>query len=173
MARSEILAEEIEVGDALKKELFDKIKNNDDDHETRLAQLETVAKKVEVFKQLVLNAASANTMTGLAYYKADEAFTLTSATITIFEKGSLTGALEIDIKKSTTNLDSASFTSVFTTKPKITWASASDYAESSNQVFDNNKIDIEVGDYLRFDVTEMPASGILGKFILNVYGEIS
>jgi hypothetical protein len=172
MAFTEILASEIEVGDALKKELFDKVKSNFDDHEARINDIEQAAKKITVFKFPVLNAASANTFTGLTYYVADEDFTLTHATITIFEKGSLAGAIEIDVKKSTTDLNSTSFTSVFTTKPKITLASASNYDTSSNQVFDNNQIAVSVGDILRFDVTEMPSSGVMGKFIVNVYGEV-
>lgn len=170
MAFDPILEEEIEVGDPLKKELFDKIRANLDDHEDRVNELETSAAKITVFKYLVINAAGANTMTGMDYFKADENFNLTHATIQIFEKGSLTGALEIDVKKSTTDMDSASFSSVFTTKPKITMASASDYDTSTNQVFDNSQIAVAAGDYLRWDVTELPAGGILGKFLITLYG---
>lgn len=173
MAYNPILDAELDVGDALKKELFDKIKGNINDHEDRLADIETGARKVEVFKSLVLNASSASTLTGLMYYVADDDFTLTSATVTIFEKGSLTGALEIDLKKSVTDLDGTSFTTVFTTKPKITLASVANYATSNNQVFDNGQVSIQAGDFIRFDVTQMPASGVLGKFLLNVYGEKS
>ncbi len=171
MAFQVIDPNEIDVGDPIKKELFDKIKNSLDDHEERIDELEVGARKVDVFKFPVLNASAANSYTGITYYIADENFTLTSATITIFEKGVLTGAVEIDIRKSTTNLDSTSFTTVFTTKPKITMASASDYETSSNQVFDVTQIEINEGDFLRLDVTELPTNGVLGKFMINVYGE--
>lgn len=173
MAFDPISSDSIEVGDAIKKELLDKIKGNLDDHEDRINSIEEGARRVQVFKHIVLNAASSNTFTGLNYFIAEEDFTLTSAVITIFEKGSLTGALEVDIKKSTTDLDSPSFSSVFTTKPKITLATASNYSSSTNQVFDNNKTSINSGDKLRLDITEMPSSGVLGKFILSVYGEKS
>lgn len=171
MAFQVIDPNEIDVGDPIKKELFDKIKNSLDDHEGRIDELETGARKVGVFKFPVLNAASANSFTGIAYYRADENFTLTSGSIIIFEKGSLAGSLEIDLRKSVTNLDDISFTSVFTTRPKITMSTAVDYEESSNQVFDNTKIQINEGDYLRLDVTQLPTNGVIGKFIVNVYGE--
>lgn len=171
MAFTPIDSTEIEVGDPLKKELFDKIKASLDDHETRIADTETSAKKITVFKSLVLNATSSNSMTGLNYYRSDESFNLISCTITIFEKGSLTGALEIDIKKSTTDLNSTSFSTVFTTKPKIDFSTAADYSSSTNQVFDNNQVSIVTGNYLRFDVTELPVSGVLGKFLITLYGE--
>jgi hypothetical protein len=164
-------ANEIEVGDALKKELFDKIKDNSDDHETRIADLETGAKRIPVFKYLLINAAAASTLTGLNYYIADEDFTLVNAYIGIFEKGALTGAIEIDVKKSTTNMDSASFATVFTTKPKITLASASDYDKSTNQVFDNGQISISAGNILRLDVTQMPGGAVLSKLMIVIYGE--
>lgn len=171
MAFQVIDQNEIDVGDPLKKELFDKIKNSFDDHEDRIDELETGAKKIPVFKFPILNAASANSFTGVTYYVADENFTLTSGSVTIFEKGSLTGSLEIDVRISTTDLANASFSSVFTTKPKIVLASASDYETSSNQVFDNSKILVETGDILRLDITELPVNGIIGKFLVNLYGE--
>lgn len=171
MAFEVIDPNEIDVGDPLKKELFDKIKNSLDNHEDRIDELETGARKVDVFKFPILNGSAANSFTGITYYVADENFTLTSATITIFEKGVLTGSIEIDVRKSVTDLNGTSFTSVFTTRPKITMASASDYETSSNQVFDNAQISISEGDFIRLDITELPTNGVLGKFIVNVYGE--
>ena len=171
MAFEVINASEIDVGDALKKELFDKVKNSLDNLDTRTTSLEAGAAKVDVFRYIVTNATSANSMTGLDYYVATESFTITNATIQIFEKGSLTGELEIDIKKSTTDLDTASFSTIFTIKPKLTWASIANYAISTNQTFDSGNISVVSGDILRFDVTEFPLSGTLGKFIINVYGE--
>lgn len=173
MPFTSISSGEIEVGDALKKELFDKIKSNEDDLDSRVSDIEDGARKVEVFKTLVLNAASANSVTGLMYYTADDDFTLTSASIRIFEKGTLTGSLEIDVKKSSSGLANSSFASVFTTKPKLTLAGVSNYATSVNQVFNNGMTSIVAGDTLRFDITELPSGGVLGKFILNVYGEKS
>lgn len=171
MAFSAISSLAIAVGSAIKKELWDKVKDNFDDHETRIDNLETVATKVPVIKFYCLNASSFSNATGLHYYESDTNFTITNAFVRIFEKGSLTGFFEVDIKKSTTNLDSTSFISIFTTKPKITFASASDYDASTNQVFDSGQIAVAVGDFIRFDITQAPTSGVMSKFLLTVYGE--
>ncbi len=172
MAFSTISSLAIAVGAAIKKELWDKVKGNLDDHETRLNSVETIAKKEEVIKFYVQNGTSFSTATGIYYYEADVAFTLTNAYIRIFEVGSLAGEIEIDIKKSTTDMDSASFTTVFTTKPSVDLDTASDYDSSVNQVFDNGQVSIAVGDFLRFDITQTPTSGVMGRFLISVYGEI-
>jgi len=161
----------IEVGDALKAELFTQVKDNFDNHETRINSLESTAKKIDIFKFLLLNGSSFSTATGLAYYRSEDTFTVTKSAIQIFEKGSLSGFLEIDIKKSTTNMDNASFTSIFTTKPKITYSTASDYDESSNQVLNSSMINISSGDYLRLDITIAPTGGVIPKLFITTYGE--
>lgn len=161
----------IEVGDPLKKELFDTIKDDLDDLDSRATSVEASAKKVELFKYVLLNGSGFTTATGLDYYQAIESFTITSAAIRIFEKGSLTGSIEVDVKKSTTNMDNASFTTIFTTKPKITYASASDYDTSTNQVFNNSLINIVADDILRLDIITAPTNGVLSKLQLIIYGE--
>lgn len=173
MAFVTISSSEIEVGDPIKKELFDKIKANEDDHESRLNDVESNANKVIVFDETIYNGSSAGSMTGLQYFKAINPFILTFAEIQIFEKGSLTGFLEIDIKKSTTTADTANFTSVFTTKPKITFATASDYDASTNQAYNAGLTSIAVDDWLRMDITILPGGGTLGKFRVIIYGEAS
>lgn len=161
----------IEVGDALTKDLFDTIKGNFDDHESRINSVETNAKRIEIFSLDIRNADSSPSFTGFAYARIITPMTLTNAFVEIYEKGALTGALEIDIKRSTTNKDDSSFTSVFTTKPKITMATASNHDTSTNQVFSPSLINLAVGNYLRLDITELPTNGVIGKFIVTCYGE--
>lgn len=165
-----INSSEIDVGDALKKELFDKVKNSLDDLNTRLGSVESGGSKIEVFRYTIMNAASSSTMTGLDYFIANSAFNLTNATVQIFEKGTLTGTLEIDVKKSTTNLNGPSFTTVFSTKPSVNLTTAADYAVSTNQVFNTATTAIAVGNILRLDITQLP-TGTIGKFIVSVFGE--
>ena len=162
----------IQVGDPITAELFTQIKDNLDDLNSRSTDLESTARKVPIFMFDLVNASSFATATGLAYYQSVDTFTVTSAEIRIYEKGSLTGAVEIDIKRSTTDMDSGSFTSIFTTKPKITYASATNYDTSTNQVFNPGQISISPGDILRLDITETPSNGPLPKLKLIVYGEI-
>ena len=170
MAFVTIPSGDIDVGDPLKKDLFDKIKSNEDDLDSRVTSLEGGAGKVEVFNFPVVNASSASTLTGLSYWRASAAFTLIDAKVAIFEKGSLTGTLEMDIKKNT-SLDAVGMTTVFTTKPSIAIAGASDYDESTNAVFDSGQISVAVGDYLRLDMTALP-SPVIGKFYVFLIGEV-
>jgi hypothetical protein len=161
----------IQVGSAIKKELWDKVKNNFDDHESRLNSVETVQKKIPVMKFDFRNATSLSTATGVYYWESDDDFTITDAFLRIYEGGSLTGTLQIDIKKSTTDLNGTSFFTIFTTRPSINLATDPDYSASTNQVFDPGQINVAKGDFLRLDITQFPTNGVLGKFLLTVYGE--
>jgi hypothetical protein len=91
MSFSTIASSVISVGSAIKAELWNKVKNNFDDHEQRLNQIETSTSKVYVFEHLFLNASSFSSATGVNYFEAKVNFTITAATIRIFEKGALTG----------------------------------------------------------------------------------
>jgi len=161
----------ITVGSAIKKELWDIIRVNFNNHETRLNAVESVLKKVPFIKFDLRNSASFSAATGLYYYESDDTFTITNVYLRIFEVGALTGNFEIDIKKSVTDLDGVSFVSVFTTKPSVNLSTASDYDGSINQVFDVGQINVAVGDFLRLDITSMPANGIMGKAMITAYGE--
>jgi hypothetical protein len=160
----------IQVGKALKKEIFDLIKGNFDDINSRLSVLEAGGARVIVLNNDVILSSSATTFTGLAYFKAPQNFSLNNCEIQIFEKGSIaTGTLEIDIKKNSTP-DNAGMASVFTTQPSINFASASDYGVSTNQVFDSTISQVDAGDILRFDITSLPVG--LGKFRILLFGEV-
>lgn len=171
MAFSTISSAVIAAGQAIKAELWGKVKDNFDDHETRINLIESSSSKLEIIKFYALNASDFSTATGLFYWESNDTFTITSAYVQIFEKGTLTGTFEVDIKKSTTDLNSTSFTTIFTTKPSITFASVADYAKSTNQVFDPTKVSIVAGNYLRFDITQMPTTSVMSKFLITVYGE--
>ena len=160
-----------EVGDPVTADLVSDIVEDLNDLNTRTDSLETTNKKIDIFKFMLLNGSSFSTATGLAYYRAEDNFTITKGAIQIFEKGSLAGTLELDVKKSTTNLDGPSFTTIFTTKPAIVYASAADYDESTNQVINSSSAIITAGDYLRLDITSAPTGGVIPKILVTVYGE--
>jgi hypothetical protein len=159
------------VGDVVTVDDINTSISNEQDLNTRTSALEGASNLVIVFDVIVGNAILANTMTGLTDYKAKIDFTLTFAEVQIYETNSLAGILEVDVKKSTTDLDNASFSSVFTTRPSINFATASDYDSSTNQVFDLVAKDISTGDYLRLDVTQLPTNGVISKFRFTLYGE--
>jgi len=175
MAFTTIDSSNLDVGDPLKKELLDLIKSNQDDLDSRITAVEGSSGKIVVFNEIVLNAASLSgggAITGLDLYRAESGFNLTEAKVYIFTKGSLTGNLEIDVQLS----DTADFTvsnSVFTTKPKIVYSTASNYDESANTVFNATYQSITTGQYLRLDVSELPSSGTIGRFGVYFIGEIA
>lgn len=175
MAFSTIPTSLLAVGKAITRNLFvTYIKDSLDDLNSRLLVSEASASKIIVFDDLVLSAANlanAGTVTGLDVYRAAAAFDLTDAKVYIFEKGSVTGNLTIDIQKSS-SADFTSSVSVFTTKPSIVYSGASDYDESANVAFDASNKAVSEGDYLRLDVSELP-TGDLSKFGVYIIGEAS
>lgn len=162
----------IQVSKPLKREIFTTLKDNQDDLNARLVTLEGGANKVQVWSGPVVNATSAASLTGLTYWQAPADFTLLEVKVGIFEKGALTGTLECDVQKSP-DRDPANFVSTLTVLPSIAFAGASDYDDSTNSVLDITKQDISQGDWLRFDTTALPANGVLGKWVIVVFGEIN
>lgn len=172
MAFTSISSTAVQAGKAITQSLMDLIRTNLDDLDSRLTSVEGVASKIVIFDELIVNATSFSTLSGYAVYRTPAAFTLTDAKLYIFTKGSLTGTLQADIKVSSTS-DFSGASSVFTTKPSIAYATASNYEESSNAVFDGTAKVLSAGDYLRFDITSMPSGGTLGKFGFFLIGEPS
>lgn len=170
MAYDPILPAEIAVGKAIKKELFRKISNNLDDHEDRILALSSGFSPIVVFNNDVLNGSSANSLTGLAYFRSYVNFTVTTVKIEIFEKGIVTsGTLEVDIKKGT-SLDPITFNTILITPPSIDFAVDPDYTESDG-VLDIGEQSILANEYLRLDITSLPTIP-LSKFRILVYGSI-
>lgn len=169
MAFTSISSTLINVGKAVKREIFTLIKDNFDDHESRLGNLEVGAAKIKVFDGVV-KPASSFAHIGVAYYVAKGPFLINETFIQLFTKESLGGTLEIDILKSTTDTNDSSFTSIFSTKPSLVFASVSDYAVSTNQVLNINA-QVQEGDILRFDITQMPSGGTLTRFLISIAGE--
>jgi hypothetical protein len=161
----------ITVGQPIKADLISLIKTNEDDLNTRLTTVESSSRKVQVFKFYMMNASSFSTATGLAIFRAEESFTLTKGAFQIFSLGTLTGFLEIDVLKNTGNLDTGTWATVFTTKPKITYATAAAGDITTNQVFAAGSIAMTAGQYLRLDITIAPTGGVIPRILLDIYGE--
>ena len=174
MAFSTLPSALIAVGRAIRKEIFQTLKDNQDDLQSRLLTVEGAANKVVIFDFPVLNASSAVSLTGLTDWEAPFSFNLLSAEVGIYEKGGITaGTLEIDIRKNTSRSDTG-MTSVFTTRPSLDLSTASDYDNSTNAVLVAGQIPVSTGDVLRLDVTSLPTTGgTLGKFFIKFIGEAS
>ena len=164
----------IQVGKSITRTLMKTyVKDSLDDLDSRMSALEGASGKIIIFDEIVLNASSLSgggTITGLDLFRAASDFNLTEAKVWIFTKGALTGNLEIDIQVSS-SADFTSSNSVFTTKPKIVYSTASDYDESANAVFNVSFQSVSIGDYLRLDVSEVPSGGSIGKFGVYIIGE--
>lgn len=173
MAFSAITTTAIQVGKALKAELFDLIRTNFNDHETRITSVEGTAAKIVVYNEMIVSSVQLVAVDGIAYYRASSAFTLTDAKVGVHDISalSLSGSLSIDIQKSS-SLDFTSSASVFTTEPSLNFATATSYDESTNAAFDVGQQSISAGDFLRFDITGFPTGDTLTKFQIYLIGEV-
>ena len=174
MAFTSISSSLLNVGKALKREIFTLIKDNFDDHETRLTNVEAGTISLNVFNGVVKPASNFDHV-GVAYYYVSGSAQISEAFIQIYEVDSFTGTLEIDILKSTTDTDDANFTSIFSTKPSVNFTSAADFDASINQVLGAGA-SIADGDILRLDITSMPTKGtypqneVYPRFFIKCYG---
>jgi len=161
----------ISVGDAVKKESYDGIRTNQIDHESRISSLEASASKIVVFDSTIYNISTASSLTGIIFFRAASAFSLTAAVVSIFDTTglSLSGTLSFDIQKASSP-DFSSSTSVFATKPSL--GTFTSYTESSNAVFKTDGTeDIAADDFLRLDIDSLPTGDVLPRIQVHVYGE--
>lgn len=161
-----------EVGRSIKKELFTKIVGNISDLNDRATVLESGASKVIIWNESVITRANSTTLTGLDLWQAPAEFTLLDAKVSIFEKGSATGIVEMDVQKSV-DLDPNNFQSVFTTKPSIDYDDVGtiDYQESNNSVIDINQSVVPAGSWLRLDFSSLPSPA--NRFQVYLIGEFN
>lgn len=161
-----------EVGRAIRKELFTKVVGNINDLNDRTTNLEQGASKVVIWNDSIITRGNTATLTGIDLWQSPAQFTLLDAKVAIFEKGSTTGIVEMDIQKSV-NLDPNNFQSVFTTKPSVDYddIATQDYDESTNAVFDINQTVVGAGQWLRLDMSSLPTPN--NRFQIYLIGEFN
>lgn len=186
MAFESIGSSVIEVGKALKKSLFNLIKDNFDDHESRLNNIELGAGKVVVANFSVVGYIShyaASELVDLCTFRAPSDFNLLELVITITDSPngfnsvgvpvttSTSGTLELDLKKS---IDGGiTYSSILTTKPKINdgyngAGTSSNGVGGTAVVFTD--VAIKQDDLLRIDVTSLKDTQ--GCFNISCYGSL-
>lgn len=170
MAFNEILANEIDVGDAIKKELWDKVKDNFTDLNSRLDDVEGAGARVSLFNTAVrLGSYDNSFLLGDIDVEVIQDCVISEGAIQIYEKSpATTGNLVVDIKKNTTTNPSG-FNSVFTSPPAINVAVASDYTRATGTLNPTYQT-LTKGDILRVEITSIPTG--LQKFRLVLFGEI-
>lgn len=160
----------LKVGDSLRKEIFNMIKNNFDDHEQRLNQSETTGGTVFILDR-EFNLAGINLSLDpiIFYYKATQDFSLTEFRAQIFSKGLITtGTLAVDLQKSI-DTNNANFNSVLTGDVTFNYATDAAYVEKIGTI--NPSLDaVSAGDVIRIEVKSIPAR-FGGKILINIGGE--
>lgn len=120
-----------------------KIKDNFDDLDSRLSDLEVGWRKIQFYvdsRWLTLSAA-----TGILFDRLPVDATVTDAHIVLLDTGT-SGTLEVDLQY---KRGAAAFASIFSTRPSLT-SSAAQFDLSTNQVIGTSAL--QAGDIIRFDV---------------------
>jgi hypothetical protein len=153
MSFTAITSGEIESGDPVKASTLTKIKNDLDDHETRLL---TVEASTSAFPPIILRVGGRYPQTtSILKTTANFSFQITGVRLLIDTAGA-SGDTEIDIQR---KRGVGSFESILTTLPKVNYADGDD-ALSTNTVINLSKDDVEAADILRLDITSAQTNGI-------------
>jgi hypothetical protein len=147
MAYTAFNASEIASEEPVKTELFGKVKDNFDNHETRIATLEATGLTIPPLLFVVKGAQYGwGTGTGVAYRRVMYDLTLTTGKLWIIDAGT-SGTLEIDIQY---KRGAGAFATIFSTRPSVAFG-AGDYSISTNGVL--SVTSLLTADVLRLDVT--------------------
>ena len=153
------------VGDPVTADYLNQVKDNFDDHEDRLIEVEQNISKVKVFNELFINSVQTvlNGIEEISIYRAETDFTLVEAKLVVLEAGT-SGTTQIDVLKSSTI--SGSFTSIFSTKPSVLQTTGNN-VESTNAVFQTTSV--AAGDYLKLNIDSLQVGQ--KRILIHVYGE--
>lgn len=147
MAFNTIDPTQIEVGKAVRKELWDKTKDNQDDLDSRTSALEATGQKIVVFNDDFVGLsqyANGGALEQMFVYEAPLDISLITAEITVISEG-VSGTTEADIR---VGANRSSLSSVFSVRPSVAFG-AGDEATSSNQIF--AVTDVDEGQLIVFD----------------------
>lgn len=149
----------------VKQELWTTVKNDLDDHETRLLALEATGLIVPPIQFIVQGTHYFfGAQTGVCFVRVPYSITLTDAKLYIPDVGS-SGTLEVDIQKKS---GAGAFATVFSTKPSLAFG-AGDHSTSTNAVL--SVTTVTAGDFLRLDISQVQTGCI--EFHLYLYHELS
>ncbi len=136
----------LESGDPVTADLWEQVRANFVDHESRITAVEVAVQTFQPFEFKARGAASLYApITGQEFKRIFNNITLTGARLLVPIAGSA-GTWDFDIQM---KRGAGAFATIFTTRPSVAFG-AGDYAVSSNA--DLATTDLLVGDILRFDV---------------------
>lgn len=147
---------DIAAAEPVKQELWQTVKDDLDDHESRIGNLElAVANFVPIeFHFNGLYWKYVTPQTAVMYDRLTFTINILAARLTIWKAGT-SGTTEVDVLYKT---GAGAFTSIFTTKPSVGFA-AGDLAVSTNAVLTSTPITITAGSFLRVDLTSAQSGG--------------
>lgn len=159
MAFSAITTAQIQIGEPTKKEIFQKTKDNFDDHETRILDLEGAA--TATFPMAFVVRDSGSVYDAASYIRVPFDITVTSVVLTVLDAGSA-GTLEIDVKSNqggpfSTIISGGNLTRIF---------SAGDFSSVTSSGIAT--ADIDSGKILRLDVVAVQ-TGMRDAFVTINY----
>lgn len=178
---------DLEVGKPIKKKLFTRILNNEEDHESRIDNLEQGVGKIIVADFEVTGYIShykATELIAIATHKAPAKYNLVEFSVTIMDspngfnsvgvpvESTLAGVLELDLKKSVDG--GVTYYSICTIKPAIL-DGYNGVGLSSNTAVGGracvfSELTVNQDDMLRLDVTSMKDKQ--GTFSISVFGTL-
>jgi hypothetical protein len=156
MSFTTIGSSSIATGEPGTNTLWTQVKDNFDNHETRISDVESG--NTTVYPPIILcfngDYTSLNGLVGVIKTTLNFNLTVTGVRLLIDKCGS-SGTTEIDIKFKRA---AGAWTSILTTKPTVAYG-AGDDAVSSNGVVNGTYDDLQAGDLLRVDITSVQAHG--------------
>lgn len=166
------------VGEAIKKRLFNRIKDNLDDHETRLDSIEAGINKTVIFDFEVIGYISnysASDLIGISTYRAPQNLIITEVKILLLNSSqtptvsSSAGTLSIDLERSKDG--GATWSTVLVSRPNIGDGRYLSGEESTLVSFNTGGEILELDDLIRVNVTSKKDSQ--GSFQIVIYGDLS
>lgn len=174
MAFTPIDQAQIEVGKPVKKELWQKTKDNLDDHEARITSLAQSAAKIDVFvceiSNLLQYSPNNSDLNRILLFKASRNFRIINAQIYVLFGGAnqdvapTAGTLEVDVKKGT---DLQVMNTIFSIRPSVSTFAEGDTNASVGFV-PNGEI-IDQGDWVQLDITSLQTSQ--SRIFVDIFGE--
>lgn len=147
MAYTAITTAEITAGEPTTQDLFTKIKDDFDNHETRITNVELAVSSYRPLEYEVNGGYWGLTVpyTGLLYDRINFNMTLLAARLIIYQAGT-SGTTEVDVEY---KRGAGAWTTIFTTTPSVAY-SAGDLAISTNAILAVTSL--EAGDLLRVNL---------------------
>lgn len=166
MAFTSISSTLINVGKAVKREIFTLIKDNFDDHESRLIAVEFQQAANYIFNGDISLVGIDEYDPTVFYYKTPTALQLSDVTGQLFTKQSISsGILSFDIEKST-DTNNSNFVSCLNSDLSFNFATDAEYSSKQGDINGSTSV-LNAEDILRIKFTSVPI-GFNGKILIRL-----